>query len=140
MKIDKTNYMDATTGKFKSIPRGWAQALTTVGMYTPCYLGGRIWKLDHVNYGKKGDHFSGYWVSDDDEHLIRISDHWSFYSKRKHVEEGVKRCHAIRSCTWSMKQRPHVVEVDCPQKKHRKVAGGYIRFDKMEKKETKIGE
>lgn len=136
MKIDKTNYMEATTGKFKSIPRGWAQALTTVGMYTPCYLGGRIWKLDHANYGKKGDHFSGYWVSDDGEHLIRISDHWSYFSKRKHVETGVKRCHAIRSCTWSMKQRPHVVEVDCPAKKHRKVAGGYIRFDKMEKKEV----
>lgn len=109
MKIDKTNYMDATIGKFKSIPWNWAKALATVGMYTPCYLGGRIWKLDHVGYGKNGDHFSGYWISDDGKHLIRISDQ------------------------WSMKQKPHVVEVDCQAKKGRKVAGGCISFDKMKK-------
>jgi len=138
MKIDKTNYTDATWGKFKSIPWSWAKTLTTVGMYTPCYLGGKVWHFDHANHGKKGQSFSGYWLSEDGEHLIRISDHWSYFSKRRHKDEtGLKKCKKVRSCIWSMKQKPKVVEVeraDNPSKKL-KVAGGYIRFDKMQKVE-----
>ena len=137
MKIDKTNYMDGTVGKFKSIPWSWAKTLTTVGMYTPCYLGGKMWKLDHINHGHNGDSFSGYWLATDGNHLIRISDRWSFFSKRKNKLEGLKKSKRLRPCVWSMNQKPRIVEVDSEDGHNGKikVAGGYIRFDKMQKKE-----
>ena len=135
MKIDKTNYMENTVGKFKSIPWSWAKTLTTVGMYTPCYLGGKIWKLDHVDNGRNGDTFSGYWVAEDGEHLIRISDRWSYFSKRKNKIDGLKKSKRLRPCVWSINQKPRVVEVDSEHgcKDKITVAGGYIRFDKMQK-------
>jgi hypothetical protein len=120
MKINQTNYMRGTTGKFKAIPWVWAKILTSVGMYTPCYLGGKRWTLDHVNYGKKGQNFSGYWVSDDGKSLIRISDYWSHKTNNSRI--------------WSVKKQPYVVEVECPAKNKSKVTGGKIRFDKMAKK------
>ena len=123
-KIDRTNYMQNTVGKFKSVPAGWAKGLID-NIEGPVELGGKTWRLDHIDADVPGT-WSGYWVSDDNEHLIRVSDRWSFFSKVDHKQTGVKKVGNLDTCTWSLKTRPHCIKFGDLM-----VAAGYIRFDKM---------
>ena len=57
--------------KHKSIPAHWAKVLSTVGQYTPCYLGGKIWTLNKNN---------DCWISNDNKEIIKITNN-SAYKK-----------------------------------------------------------
>ena len=126
--VDERNYGTNTEGKFRSIPSGWTEAL--VKSDKPVEIEGKVWHLKYIAYIPNS--FEAHWVSDDGEHLIRVSDRWSFFSKKEHKKTGVKK-RKLGPRIWSMKQKPHVVLVDNPEGKKIKVAGGYIKFSDMKK-------
>lgn len=130
-KINKTNYFHSTMGTFKSIPKIWTQTLTTVGVHTPCCLGERIWRLAHISNDSK--RWSGYWVSDDDSSLIRISNHWCYIrSKKNGGNTKIIPCKNIHSNIWRLK---HGINKNCVfDFDNTQVIGGVINFEKLKGK------
>lgn len=111
MIIDKDNYFKATCGCFKLQPQSWAEkALDHIeievveGHFDCTYkysqremiLGNRQWKPNFVSYSNKWGSFSAYWISDDGQYLLRVSDHWSKAPK------GIKTCGSIKQCYWTI--------------------------------------
>lgn len=130
--VDADNYHAGTEGKFRSAPAGWTTVLTSRGIDSPVSVGGRIWSLKHlVDFDGVYD---AHWISDDGQHLIRVSNLWSFFSKKVHKQTGVKK-RKLEDRVWSMRQKPHPVVIHDSNGGELTVAGGYIRFSDMRKEQ-----
>lgn len=118
MYIDKTNYFEASRGHFKVQPVSWAwTAFEAVGPWEykdpkgvsmarvynaqqKIKLGNHVWLPNFVSYSPKFNSLSCYWISEDEKHLLRLSDHWSESNIRK-----VNTIGNIRYCWWSLEGR-----------------------------------
>ena len=120
---DRKNYFVSTEAEFRAIPSKWARALLRGGnvrlgnqTFVPDYVS----RLDGDPYSGIGPSFSAYWVSADGSTLVRVSDHWCG------ATSGMKRCHNIRSCIWSLRGKVRTVFQDGFV-----LAGGIVRFRDM---------
>lgn len=108
MKISKKNYFIASQGSFRVIPSSWTEKILdhakTAVEGDKIKLGNNIFKLNYISESYKYSSKSIYYVSDSDQYLIRVSDHWSESDFR-----GVKTCGNIRSCFWTINGRKQPV-------------------------------
>ena len=100
MKIDVNNYFLHSMGDFKVQPTSWAEkcmeALKTDGQYA-VKLGNRKWIPNFISENRYGS-FSAYWVSEDNQWLLRVSDHWSSAPDQRNGD--TTECGSIRHCWW----------------------------------------
>ena len=112
MSIDTDTYFKATYGCFKLQPKSWVEKVVdhikvteVIDYYegrsykygqTEMKLGNRIWKPNFISYSDKWMSLSAYWISDDGQYLLRVSDHWSKAPK------GIKTCGSIKQCYWTI--------------------------------------
>ena len=114
------NYWEATCGTFRVQPSSWAakalaathvvvEATETMDMvYEYNYsvktkqdaivLGNHTWFPNFVSFNPRYGSMSAYWLSEDGQYLLRLSDHWSEADKGQRV----KTCGNIRACWWSL--------------------------------------
>lgn len=105
--INKNNYFEHSRGVFKMQPTSWAAILsgaikhTSTGEFAQeaVALGNRKWFPNFVSYSERWGTISAYWVSEDGQYLIRLSDHWSKAPK------GIHQCGNIRHCWWELSGR-----------------------------------
>lgn len=105
------NYFEATQGVFHIIPDDWVEKLikhfkihvpadccnkSVVTHQDDIVLDGRLWKKNFVSYSLKFKSTSAYWVSEDGQYLLRVSDHWSKASG------GISQCGWIKDCWWEL--------------------------------------
>ena len=86
-------------------------------------LGNRIWNYNFMSYSQRWGSTSIYYVSEDETHLMRISDHWSESSV------DTNNCGNIRFCYWCLKGNPYRgVKIKYHDKKF---FGGIIPFKEL---------
>lgn len=145
MKIDKTNYFEASKGTFKMVPQSWHRVVDTTklikrlnsifrselgrsgdgefyGIPERIKLGNHQYKLISVSLNTRYRCFSLYYVSEDEKYLFRLSDHWCGSNA-----DQVKHLDKIARCTWVLagKTRHASVTGNHP------VQGGIVAFKDM---------
>lgn len=99
-----SNYFECTVGTFKIQPTSWAEkcvAAINVAELAQgqLVLGNRQWIPNFVSYSERWGSLSAYWISEDGQYLLRVSDHWSA------GPVGVHRVGYIRQCWWELTGR-----------------------------------
>jgi hypothetical protein len=116
--ITSSNYFEHSSGVFKIQPTTWAgSAISAVSIEVtygfdgvsydakvrtdqePVRLGNRNWLPNFVSYSITWGSLSAYWVSEDGQYLLRVSDHWSS------GPVGVYQCGNIAKCWWELAGR-----------------------------------
>lgn len=139
--INSSNYFEKSEGVFKMIPSTWVKkarenctikSAEKICPYTGEYLyeketsqteiklGNHTWKPNFVSYNARYCSMSAYWVSEDGQYLLRISNHWSKAPK------GVFACGNIRYCWWELtgRKQPGV----------NNLFGGIIKFSDLKER------
>ncbi len=93
-------YWENTEGTFTAIPSTWSKAVLKKA--PRLRLGNRAWVRNFISYSPRWGSLSVYYLSEDGEWLIRVSDHWSEAGSHR-----TKTCGGIRSCYWTLKSSKH---------------------------------
>lgn len=114
--IDASNFFEASKGAFRVIPSKWVEqlknAIDVVEEFDDYFgstnsrvvmneitLGNRKWIPNFYSHSARWGSTSAYWVSEDGQYLLRVSDHWSL------AQKGVHQCGNIRKCWWALTGR-----------------------------------
>lgn len=124
------DFDDFTEASFRSLPGGTVEFLLSNGFEKPVKLGKLT--LHHVRTDSDGaGHFSAYWTDEEKEHLVRVSDSWSVFSRKKFAKMGMRKTGDLGTCFWRLKQKPKTVEY-----RGNKVTGGIVRFSDMKRRKA----
>ena len=104
--INSSNYFVSSRGVFQPLPRKVLDAVLT--LRPEIELNGRRWFLNHVSRSNSGFEAeptpsSIYYTSEDDQWLIRASDHWCV--SRNNIRVAAHRCTRIANCHWEIPRK-----------------------------------
>ena len=134
--VTKYNYFEKSEGQFKLLPAAVTDVLCQSYTVTRCgkelkttqnyifftKLG--VFYPDFISLGKKCS-TSVYWVSENEQMLIRLSDHWSAVPVE--LEANLKVFEKIRYCRWTLTGS----EENIIENQGRNLVAGIIYFKDM---------
>ena len=134
--ITANNYFENSSGNFSPICSAWSKKIlnnNTINIENIpdiITLGNKEFILNHISLNERYKSISIYYVSKDNNYLIRLADHWS------DSNNGIFCCGRIAHCYWTLNghttQPINYITDYWGYPKSYKIIGGIIAFKDME--------